>query len=79
MFLVLSVTRVRLNVGGYTYGKHGRYFGHGRRLYVVDVVSGPDLPGMPHYFRALDRAGAVAYALDTFKSYAPLAVQGRQK
>jgi hypothetical protein len=31
----ISIKRIRLNQGGYEYGKYGRYFGNGAPLYKV--------------------------------------------
>lgn len=49
-----SVTRVRLNAGGYAPGKSGAYFGQGAPLYRADDESGEQ-----RYVRATNRAEAV--------------------
>lgn len=54
----LSVKRERLNSGGYTYGKYGRYFGTGQPLYCVESEDYE----VTFFIRADHRASALAEA-----------------
>lgn len=52
----ISVKRVRLNAGGYEYGRHGRYWGHDLPLFSVSGEDAGD-----EYVRSPTREGAKAY------------------
>jgi hypothetical protein len=55
-----TLRRVYLNTGGYTFGRFGRYFGHGPALYCYDADDG----SAGGYLRAGTRFEARAIVAD---------------
>jgi len=55
-----TLRSVRLNTGGYTFGRYGRYFGNGAPLYQYDADDG----STGGYLRAYCRADARAIVAD---------------
>ena len=53
--------RIRLNVGGYEYGKYGNYFGTGKPVYRYESEDGE----MLNYVRASSRESAKVLVRET--------------
>lgn len=71
----VSLKQVRLNQGGYEYGKYGQYYGTGQSLYRADFGDYETIPlnwndslpaGDVCEFQAYDRESAKAYLLNKF-------------